>query len=140
MQEANSCPRNLHTWAKTAHVIDDTHDHDDREADEHTKRPDVDLAWNVERTVPKANTLANVFDDDGNEQPSEHGDAAQTRHGAAIDAARPWLVNDTARDGKAPDRGNKSGCRGKGDGKDQQVVYPRLHAAKYTAFSYAAWI
>lgn len=133
-------PEKLHTRAKAARIIDDAHDHDDREANEHTERPDVNLTRNVKRTVPKAHALADVFDDDGNEQSSEHGDTAQTWHGAAIDAARSWLVNDAARDGKTPDRRNESSCRGKGDGEDQQVVYPRLHAAKYTAFSYAAWI
>ena len=51
-----------------------------------------------------------------------------------------WFIDDAVSLREAPDERHERDCRGKGDGEDQQVVYPRLHAAQYTAFSHTAWI
>ena len=90
--------------------------------------------------MPEARPLADILDDDRDEQATKHGDAAQARDGPAVDATRTWFIDDAVSLREAPDERHERDCRGKGDGEDQQVVYPRLHAAQYTAFSHTARI
>ena len=117
----------LDARAQGLDVVDDTHDHDEGDADHHAEHVHATALCKRERAGPDMRELEDVLDGKRREQARVHGHAAHAGNRFLVDAARTRLVDNAVANRDRADDGNRGQGHTKGHGEEYEIVPPNKH-------------